>query len=251
MFSSNTSAAFELRQKYDHFRILIIGRANAGKTTILKRVCNTTEDPQLYDEGRNLLEPTSARGIHDINHPFVFASNPQFVFHDSPGFEAGGAAELEAVQSFIAERAKSRDVNDQLHAIWFCFEPDTSRPLLELEKRFFNEQRPITVPLVAIFTKFDDLIKEVWDDEQQESENRLIAANTLKWKFEDPLCQSVFPPKAYLCLEEMHKDNSPHQDQVQNLIKKTADSLDDLALKVLFVSVQQNNLELCIEYAVR
>ena len=101
------------------------------------------------------------RGLHDINRPFVFASNPQFVFHDSPGFEAGGAAELKAVQSFIAERAKARDVNDQLHAIWyvqsahptsiimilqsrFCFEPDTSRPLLELEKRFFNEQRPLT-----------------------------------------------------------------------------------------------------------
>src|SRR5258708_17874880 len=35
----------KLRQKYTHFRILVIGRANAGKTTLLKRVCNTNEDP--------------------------------------------------------------------------------------------------------------------------------------------------------------------------------------------------------------
>ena len=41
-----------------------------------------------------------------------------------------------------------------------------------------------------------------------------------------------------------------HQDQVKVLIKKTASSLDDTALKMLFVSVQQNNIEICIEYAV-
>jgi len=34
-------------------------------------------------------------------------------------------------------------------------------------------------------------------------------------------------------------------------MKKTADSLDDIALKILFVSVQQNNLELCVTYAVK
>jgi GTPase SAR1 family protein len=37
--------AAKLRAKYTHFRILVIGRANAGKTTLLKRVCNTEEDP--------------------------------------------------------------------------------------------------------------------------------------------------------------------------------------------------------------
>ena len=41
--------AAKLRAKYTHFRILVIGRANAGKTTLLKRVCNTKEDP-VYSE---------------------------------------------------------------------------------------------------------------------------------------------------------------------------------------------------------
>ena len=46
----------QLRAKYRNFRILVIGRANAGKTTILKRVCNTTEEPCIYDEdGKNLV----------------------------------------------------------------------------------------------------------------------------------------------------------------------------------------------------
>ena len=37
--------AAKLRARYTRFRILVIGRANAGKTTLLKRVCKTDEDP--------------------------------------------------------------------------------------------------------------------------------------------------------------------------------------------------------------
>jgi GTP-binding protein EngB required for normal cell division len=46
---------YELRAKYTRFRILVIGRANAGKTTLLQRVCNTTEDPCIYDDDKNLV----------------------------------------------------------------------------------------------------------------------------------------------------------------------------------------------------
>ena len=38
------------------FRVLIIGRANAGKTTILQRVCNTTEQPKIFSrDGHEVL----------------------------------------------------------------------------------------------------------------------------------------------------------------------------------------------------
>ena len=42
---TDVEEAAKIRAKYTHFRILVIGRANAGKTTLLKRVCNTKEDP--------------------------------------------------------------------------------------------------------------------------------------------------------------------------------------------------------------
>ena len=51
----NDSNPYDLRAKYTHFRILVIGRANAGKTTLLQRVCNTTEDPCIYDNDKNLV----------------------------------------------------------------------------------------------------------------------------------------------------------------------------------------------------
>ncbi|KAG6867557.1 hypothetical protein C0993_001263 [Termitomyces sp. T159_Od127] len=221
---TDVRAASELRKKYTHFRILVIGRANAGKTTILKRVCNTTEDPRFYDEKNNaLLEPTSEvintplllglaneqrflfeqRGHHDINHPFVFKENQEFIFHDSPGFEAGDKRQLEEVQAFIKKHAKARNPRDQLHAIWFCFTPDVPRFLLDLEKRFFNEERAGNVPVIAVFTKFDDLINYVYDTTLDEDDNRRVAQEKLD-KLKAPLfndCQ--FPPKAGVTLEGM------------------------------------------------
>ena len=40
----------DVRKKFGRFRVLIMGRANAGKTTILKKICNSTEDPEIYDD---------------------------------------------------------------------------------------------------------------------------------------------------------------------------------------------------------
>ena len=39
------------------FRVLIIGRANAGKTSILQRICETTESPTIYRAGEEVRGP--------------------------------------------------------------------------------------------------------------------------------------------------------------------------------------------------
>jgi ABC-type branched-subunit amino acid transport system ATPase component len=36
-----------LRAKCKRFRILVVGRANAGKTTILKAICGSTENGKV------------------------------------------------------------------------------------------------------------------------------------------------------------------------------------------------------------
>ena len=50
-------------------------------------------------------------------------------------------------------------------------------------------------------------------------------------------------------MADLHSETGNHQDQVKVLIEKTASSLDDTALKMLFVSVQQNNIDLSVRYA--
>jgi hypothetical protein len=53
--------------------------------------------------------------------------------------------------------------------------------------------------------------------------------------------------RAFLAIDD---DMGNHQEQVGELIKQTAASIDNLALKMLFITIQQNNLEVCIQYAV-
>ena len=51
-------------------------------------------------------------------------------------------------------------------------------------------------------------------------------------------------------MADLHSETGNHQGQVKVLIEKTASSLDDTALKMLFVSVQQNNIDLCVQYSI-
>jgi len=48
--------AQKVRGLTTRFRVLIIGRANAGKTTILQRVCDATEQPKIFSwEGHEVF----------------------------------------------------------------------------------------------------------------------------------------------------------------------------------------------------
>jgi GTPase SAR1 family protein len=47
------------------FRVLVLGRANAGKTTILQRVCDTTESPTIYQRGE-YGRKEEVRGAHFV-----------------------------------------------------------------------------------------------------------------------------------------------------------------------------------------
>ena len=68
--TTNPEEVAKLRAKYTHFRILVIGRANAGKTTLLKRVCNTKEDP-VYNMVRYhlRLKPLLLSSLHQQINP--------------------------------------------------------------------------------------------------------------------------------------------------------------------------------------
>ena len=57
--------------------------------------------------------------------------------------------------------------------------------------------------MIAIFTKFDDLVKQVYDDNLEMVENRQVALGELDAKFQVPLSNFKFPPRAYLCLENV------------------------------------------------
>ncbi|KAJ7859978.1 hypothetical protein B0H14DRAFT_2506506 [Mycena olivaceomarginata] len=105
------------------FRVLVAGRANAGKTTILQRVCETTESPEVYRvtidaHGTEIRELERSRGEHDVSDELVFSNHPGYIFHDSRGLESGGTDELGGVQNFIRDRSQRRKLKERLHVVW-------------------------------------------------------------------------------------------------------------------------------------
>jgi len=250
-----------LREKFGRFRILIIGRANAGKTTILKKICDSTEDPEIYDHrGRKVdraqIQDSAERGMHDVKDEMVFRSNPGFVFHDSRGFEAGGIEEFEQMKDFVTERAKTTYLEKRIHAIWYCISMDQyHRAVLSAEEKFFDGCDTGNVPVVVVFTKCDALLAPAYgelkpDEMKLPRKERLMKAkeyatemlrNNTAW---ERLKTRKYPPKDYVELENMHKSNNG----LGNLLEKTAAALNEEVMQMLLITTQHSNMLLCIKY---
>ncbi|KAJ8594170.1 hypothetical protein M405DRAFT_809478, partial [Rhizopogon salebrosus TDB-379] len=252
----------DIRAKFGRFRILVLGRANAGKTTLLQRICNTTEKPEIFDREGNKIDPavvqgTVNRGDHNIENELVFRSNRDFVFHDSCGFESGGEDEFTKMKKFVLDRASTTKLKERIHAIWYCIPMDEShRAITKAEERFFSECDTSDVPVIAVFTKFDAL----WDDAYGQLKSsgltrrecsiraperaKEIFANAKIW---DRLRETKYPPKDSVCVAgEMEKDNA----NCEPLLESTTSTLGEEQMQMLLISTQQTNMALCIKYAV-
>ncbi|KAF8438522.1 hypothetical protein L210DRAFT_3646773 [Boletus edulis BED1] len=284
MSTESTSSQFEdIREKFGRFRILIVGRANAGKTTILQKICNTTESPEIFDGKGNKIDPSqlegsTERGNHNIENELIFRSNNKFIFHDSQGFEAGSEDEFVRTKKFIAERAKTTRLKERLHAIWYCIPMDKiDRAIQQSEEMFFGKCDSNNVPVVVLFTKFDALrvnaqVKLAPADQQLALKERQSKIQPLVEEIFNGadawgrLSKMTYPPKSSVRLEslyygfldahcvmpftnmlDIHKANQG----CNILIENTALVLNDEALQMLFVSTQETNIALCVKYAAR
>ncbi|KAF9461473.1 hypothetical protein BDZ94DRAFT_1167552 [Collybia nuda] len=249
----------EFKEGGGRFRVLIIGGANAGKMTILKKICNTTGKPEIYDsKGRRIdastFESTIMHGEHDITNEMVFRSNPKLVFHVSCGFEAGGVDEIRKIKDFVAERAKSAYMPNQVHVIWYCIALDDNGPITNAENQFFSMPRIGKVPMIVVFTKCEALRTKVVGEIEEAGHNLDEAAQKAQNYIEEQLknFQGVFEkmiylPKGYVNLQDINKP----QKNCEALIKCTADVLDSNILQRVFISTQRNNLGLAKEYSLR
>ncbi|KIM62743.1 hypothetical protein SCLCIDRAFT_1214852 [Scleroderma citrinum Foug A] len=251
-------------RRIGRFRVLVIGRSNSGKTTLLQRVCSTTELAEVVDAKGEKLDPTVVqgslkRGHHDIENELYFWSNPRFVFHDSRGFESGSVSELESMKRFIAERATKKKLAERIHAIWFCIPmSESERPIVAAEEQFFNECNTGHVPVIVLLTKVDALkgvaIGQLRDEGMSMKEAMLRAGSLapqivteVHKKIKNQLDECKYPPKDYVPLGGMNKEDA----DCDALIRCTTNALDKIELQKLVVSAQQVNFDLNIEFAVQ
>ncbi|KAI5982091.1 hypothetical protein EDD15DRAFT_2378401 [Pisolithus albus] len=245
------------------FRILVMGRANAGKTTILQRVCNTTDQPEIFNgKGEKLdatvVQSSLTRGEHNIEDELVFQSSPRFVFHDSRGFEAGSEQQFNMMKKFVMDRAKTSKLDERIHAIWFCIPLNEShRLVMAAERKFFDECDTGYVPIIVLLTKADtltlDAVQELMNKGMSldsatkgapEEERRIV--NDCLVRVEDWLRKNKFPPKEYLSLTGMQTEGA----DCTSLLTCTANTLKEEGLQQLLISTQQSNLELCMKFAI-
>ncbi|KAF8327656.1 hypothetical protein F5887DRAFT_1064752 [Amanita rubescens] len=251
-----------LREHYlcPHFRILVMGRANAGKTTILEKVCGVARGtrPIIYYGSNQLgqqiqIMPSLERGKHDIEHQITYPGS-NFIFHDSLGFESGSTEELGITWKFIEKKSAETELKNQLHAIWYCIPMDDPRPILPAELEFFNKGTG-RVPLVVIFTKFDGQIASAFvnltdtnlNDEDKWERARNIAEITFQQVYLPKVLEVNYPPKAFVRFEDL---DLPENDCAE-LTQTTADVIDSDSMHQLFISTQMNNLDLCVKSALR
>ncbi|KAF9507251.1 hypothetical protein BS47DRAFT_1333382 [Hydnum rufescens UP504] len=218
-------------------RVLILGPANAGKTTLLERLTDSPAGAAIVTrKGKRITDVPRGydqRGIHNIDDEITYASNPAFVFHDSGGFEAGGVEEVQAVWQFIRKRSLASP-SLQLHAIWLCIPTDNDRPFGFLESGFFSKSTA-SVPVIGIFTKLDgremkvmnavlgpaanpsDFLDCATEVQQQVAE----FVNGLESQFRN----QQYPPAGFISVGSMHEETEQSVASCNRLLQTTLDAL--------------------------
>ncbi|KAF8264682.1 hypothetical protein EI94DRAFT_439405 [Lactarius quietus] len=224
------------------FRVLIIGRANAGKTSILQRVCETTNSPVIYRGNEQvMLDPSMDRGEHRIDDELVFSNHMGYVFHDSRGIESGSTKELEILQEFIRRKCGEGELRDRLHAIWYCVPMDNQRPQLDL--KFYKD----ICPDRNMFTKYDQFRRNVemhvadYPNEFPGKNESEVTEEQFQEHYLHPLGDEV----TYVRLQKMHMQHSRCDD----LIEETAAALNEDSVALMLLAVQRGNLELSVRTA--
>jgi len=216
----------------------------------LKKVCETTENPEIYRlnvsgaRDRVQLKPTSRRGRHNIDDELIFTSHDGYVFHDSRGFESGDTDELKIVKEFVGRKSQEKRLRDRLHAIWYCTPTDGDRPSVDL--KFFDEIRPdMNVPVIAVFTKFDQLRRNEEIKLTQAKADLAELDARVEAKFKKDYLNGFSKRPPLVRLERINKDG-----KCADLIQTTANELSPNVVTLMLAVVQRGNLELSMKQVI-
>ncbi|WQF79485.1 Putative GTP binding domain, Tle1 phospholipase, P-loop containing nucleoside triphosphate hydrolase [Colletotrichum destructivum] len=235
-------------------RILICGNTGVGKSTLLNKVFGLPMTQENSDQ----------RGEHNIEDGFESDQHPGIIIHDSEGFQAGNKKELAVFKKFLRKRAESKDLRDQLHAIWLCIDTDTDRPVQSALANVLQEvskSAPGT-PLVIVGTKKDKFLKlrrlddypeKTADDSgkkgQEQVEQDLLSAR-------EALFRSKFETEAETC-EIWPQLNAKFafvsrydQQSIKELIHKTTGSFGDPVTSEALIAAQIPDIDAKIDQAV-
>lgn len=127
--------------------IIVVGKTGVGKSTLINSVFR--ED--LAAEGMGKPVTNHMSKISKEGFPLNI--------YDTRGFELGRDAQIEVRNEIIAtikDGIKSKDVNQQIHCIWYCVNTATNRiepEEIDWLREFSKENQMTNVPVIIVLTQ--------------------------------------------------------------------------------------------------
>ncbi|KAK4161487.1 hypothetical protein QBC43DRAFT_372232 [Cladorrhinum sp. PSN259] len=253
-----------LPESCDKFRILIIGKAGVGKSTICSKVFG------IPPEKAGVSHYSVGTAKEKVWHPLTFdGDNENLIMHDSGGFEAGDLDCVDAITKFINFRKSQHRLADQLHCIWYCISCNSNRPIQEAELQFFQKADVGNIPVVVVFTQFDKLVDAAFMKELLRSMSkgnmqpdlphlRELAHNAAVAQYEKNYrgqFERTFGRRSRVTITRIgirpdEDDDSGSVSGVDTLVQETREILLEDGLKLLWAAAQAHSADMKLQASV-
>ncbi|KAF8322430.1 hypothetical protein F5887DRAFT_1028395 [Amanita rubescens] len=227
------------------FRIVLIGNSGVGKSSLVRSIFNI--DPDKIDIARNRA------GDANIEREYTSSANPNFILHDSKGFEAGSGVNWDTVETFLKRRLKY-DLPGRIHAIWFCVETPRKggRVLQERDEKLLKLAKELNIPIIAVFTKYDLLVTQFWIQDKQPGKSKQKRDDDAERNASDSFHRSVEELQAATdllipCVKVSTKNT---QGTLIDLMNETRSTLHEVGDKLWVLWAQQVNVRQMVEVSI-
>ncbi|KAK3331379.1 hypothetical protein B0H66DRAFT_546420 [Apodospora peruviana] len=137
-----------------YFRTLVCGSCGAGKSTLINKMAR--EELATVSHGARPVE-------HLIEMELVptregTEQDPQFIFHDSAGFEHSSEEQLRTMDGFVENRRGQDSFPEQIHCIWYCIPANATRLIQDSDLNLFRSlRRKSGLSVLLVLTQCDKL----------------------------------------------------------------------------------------------
>ncbi|KAK6853685.1 hypothetical protein PG995_010497 [Apiospora arundinis] len=244
-------------EDFGAIRILVCGNTGVGKSSLINKIFGLPAGKEVTSISHR------SSGVHNVKEPITWPDRPDIIIHDSGGFEAAALKEFEAIEDFLREKSEVTEIDDRLHAIWFCLETNATRPTQEATKSLFQaiSNYAQDIPVIVIATKMDEFlaIKQGEKRKQLKEQGERVSLESLEAM--DEYAESQLRGRLEKIEEEIHGLEGGRFDACVAVARDDRDSIEELSritsecfshdkVRLLYIRAQVARIDLKMSLAI-